>query len=224
MSCGFCDGLMDRHSHILPGLDDGVGEMPDTIRCLEFFEQLGLKDVYCTPHVMEDFPNPTDLIQQRFAELQQEYTGPIRLHLGAEYMLDSLFMQRLTNRDLLVGEDGYLMVETFASNPSLSFISMIEEAMNAGYRVVLAHPERYKHIPFEHFDPLLRAGMRMQINIPSLLGAYGPNVYNRAVSFLQEQRDYIIGFGSDCHSPESLARLYPRPIDKSLVPLLLSYR
>ncbi len=67
-----------------------------------------------TPHVIEDIPNKTAHLKERFAELQNEYKGTVRLHLAAEYMLDNLSVQRLEANDLLpLGEKGaHLLVET----------------------------------------------------------------------------------------------------------------
>ena len=230
LESGFCNGLTDRHSHLLPGLDDGVRTMPDALQCLDFFEQIGFAELYCTPHVMEDFPNTTEAIREKFDQLKAAYQGPIQLHLGAEYMLDHLFLERLRNRDLLVGDDGWLMVETFSSNPSSSFIPMIEEAMAAGYKVMIAHPERYHYFANADLEMLCRKGMRLQINIPSLLGAYGPKVYSRACDIIKMTKPSYGGslmdaqsdlcFGSDCHTPRTLSDLYNRPIDSSLLQLL----
>ena len=75
----------DHHSHILPGVDDGVKKMEVSLKVLERYEQLGIAEVWCTPHIMEDIPNTTAGLQARFAELCEAYQGPIKLHLAAEY-------------------------------------------------------------------------------------------------------------------------------------------
>ena len=85
----------DCHSHILPGVDDGVKTMEVALQVLQRYEQYGIAEVWCTPHVMEDIPNTTEQLKARFAELQDAYHGPVRLHLAAEYMMDELFEERL---------------------------------------------------------------------------------------------------------------------------------
>lgn len=68
---------------------------------LEEMERLGVRKVWLTPHIMEDIPNETVDLQQKFQELKQMYHGKIELALAAEYMMDNLFEERLEKDDLL---------------------------------------------------------------------------------------------------------------------------
>lgn len=83
-------GRTDWHSHILPGVDDGVQTVEEALQILAEYERLGIREVWLTPHIMEDIPNTTALLRERFIELQALYIGPIILHLAAENMLDNL--------------------------------------------------------------------------------------------------------------------------------------
>lgn len=82
-------GATDHHSHILPGVDDGVESMDEALRILATYEAAGVKELWFTPHIMEDIPNTPGKLLTRFAELQAAYTGNITLHLAAEYMIDN---------------------------------------------------------------------------------------------------------------------------------------
>ena len=86
---GILAGYTDHHSHILPGVDDGVESMDEALRILATYEAAGVKELWLTPHIMEDIPNTPDKLRARFAELQAAYTGSITLHLAAEYMIDN---------------------------------------------------------------------------------------------------------------------------------------
>src|SRR5574344_762136 len=88
---GLLSGFVDRHSHLLPGADDGVQTMEESLQILSLYEQLGISEVWLTPHIMEDMPNRTEDLKERFAELKATYQGKIILHLAAEHMLDTLF-------------------------------------------------------------------------------------------------------------------------------------
>jgi len=85
---GIFAGFTDWHSHILPGVDDGVQTMDEALDILVLYEKIGIKAVWFTPHIKEDVPNKTAHLKERFAELQAVYEGSVRLHLAAEYMLD----------------------------------------------------------------------------------------------------------------------------------------
>ena len=97
LSGGALKGMTDHHCHILFGVDDGLRTLEESLQVLEFMEKEGIVEVWCTSHVMEDTPNSTEELKARFEELQKAYSGSIRLHLAAEYMLDTVFEDRLQN-------------------------------------------------------------------------------------------------------------------------------
>ena len=73
-------------------------------------------------------------------ELTKLYTGPIRLHLAAEYMIDTVFEARLEVGDLLTMEDDTLLMETSTIAPPYDLKGSLREAMSKGYRPLFAHP------------------------------------------------------------------------------------
>ena len=92
---GILAGATDHHSHILPGVDDGVDTMDEALRILAAYETLGIKALWLTPHIMEDIPNSPQKLHKRFEELKATYNGCIQLHLAAEYMTDNLLCKLL---------------------------------------------------------------------------------------------------------------------------------
>ena len=127
--------ITDHHSHVLPGVDDGVRTLDESLKILERLAAEGVEALWLTPHVMEDVPNRTEDLRKRFAELQAAYDGPVRLHLAAEYMLDSLFTERLDGRDLLpIGERGdHLLVETSCFTPPMDMDGLLDRIRSSGY-------------------------------------------------------------------------------------------
>ena len=61
-------GYTDWHSHLLPGVDDGVKTIDTSLSILARYEELGVRRVWLTPHIMEDIPNTTESLRQRFDE------------------------------------------------------------------------------------------------------------------------------------------------------------
>lgn len=197
---GILQGMTDYHSHLLPGVDDGVQTAEESLEILRLYEQLGIREVWFTPHIMEDIPNTTAGLRERFAQFQKRYTGPIRLHLAAEYMLDNLLKERLAQQDLLpLGTEGnHLLVETSYFNPPMDLYDMMEKIKSAGFMPVLAHPERYVYMDKDDYRELNRRQIKFQLNLFSLYGEYGNNVQRKA-KWLQENHFYNYK-GTDTHN------------------------
>ena len=192
-------GATDNHSHILPGVDDGVSELETSLKILAAYEKLQIKEVWCTPHIMEDIPNTTEDLKARFAELKAAYQGPVQLNLAAEYMMDGLFLDRLEKDDLLThGHEGNaLLVETSYYTPPMDLYDILDSIKRKGYYPILAHPERYLYMKISDYAPLKKKGLRFQLNVASLSGAYGGDAVKKAHYLLKEGAyNYI---GSDIH-------------------------
>ena len=202
IEAGFFRGFTDWHSHILPGVDDGVRTMQEALAILSRYEELGVKSVWLTPHIMEDIPNETVFLRERFAELRQSYSGTVELHLAAENMLDALFEERLAKNDLLpLGEKGdHLLVETSYFNPPMDLFGMLEKIRARGYYPVLAHPERYIYMTDREYCNLKACGVKFQLNVSALAGMYGSTVRSKAETLLINTMYDLEG--SDAHSFE----------------------
>ena len=207
---GFFRGFTDCHSHLLPGVDDGVKTLEESLAILEEMERLGVRKVWLTPHIMEDIPNETvDLqqksnktvtLQQKILSLKQKYQGKVELALAAEYMLDNLFEERLEKDDLLPFEEGkhYLLVETSYFNPPMGLLSILQRIQKKGYHPLLAHPERYEYMQMMDYKTLKKNQISFQLNIPSLVGMYGKHIEKKAKILLKAGM-YDLG-GNDVHS------------------------
>lgn len=197
---GILKGMTDCHSHLLPGVDDGVGTLDESLRILDMMEKHGVRKVWLTPHIMEDIPNETVTLQEKFQELKRSYNGTLELALAAEYMMDNLFEERLEKDDLLPLEEGkrYLLVETSYFNPPMRLLSMLKHIQEKGYHPLLAHPERYEYMKMADYKALQQVGVAFQLNIPSLAGMYGRHVQKKAEA-LQKAGMYTLR-GNDTHS------------------------
>ena len=221
---GVLQHFTDWHCHILPGVDDGVQTPDESLAILRRYEQAGVREVWFTPHIMEDFPNTNARLTQRFGELRAAYKGPLRLHLAAEYMLDNLFMQRLEARELLpIGPSGnHLLVETSYFRPPMRLHEMLRAIRSAGYMPVLAHPERYAYMCHDDYVRLKEEPILFQLNLSSLVGMYGKHVQSKAAKFLQQGWYGLCG--TDIHRIGMMERLWKSPISKKLIPLVENLR
>lgn len=205
---GALKGMTDRHCHVLFGVDDGIRTLEDSLAVLAYDEEVGISEVWCTPHIMEDVPNTTEALRERFEQLQQAYSGPIRLHLAAEYMLDTLFEERFNAGDLLTMEDNTVLVETSTWNPPSDMTGTLRRIQKAGYRPLLAHPERYRYLNDAGYERFHKMGIHFQLNAGSLVGYYGETAMHKAHDLLA--KGWYSEIGSDCHRLKSLQEQYTR--------------
>lgn len=203
---GLLQGAVDQHSHILYGLDDGVKTQEDSLAILRYLEEQGVSEVWFTPHVMEDVPNTTEAIRTRFEELKAVYDGGLSLHLAAEYMMDTLFEERLTRKDLLFHGEDTVLVETSAIAPPINLWEILESMRKAGYRPLVAHPERYRYMDKADYKRLHEMGCLLQLNLPSIVGFYGEAVQKRALDLLD--KGWYCMVGSDCHRFRAIRAQY----------------
>lgn len=196
---GIFSGLTDWHSHILPGVDDGIQTIEDSLEVLDAYQKLGIKRVWLTPHIMEDYPNETAMLKDKFAELSERWNGTMEIKLAAENMLDSLYEDRLAKDDFLpIGDSGtHLLVETSYYTPPYGMDDMLDKTRRAGYFPVLAHPERYRYMEENDYKRLKDDGVLFQMNYISLVGGYGETARKKAEWLLS--KGMIDVLGSDVH-------------------------
>lgn len=208
LQSGIFNGWTDRHSHILPGVDDGIQSIKDSLAILTMYEQMGVKKVWLTPHIMEDCPNTPEKLKVRFEELESAYQGKIELSLSAENMMDELFVKRLEQGILMPYGDNQdeLLIETSYVQPPMGMEGILRDIRKAGYTPVLAHPERYLYMDAEKYENIKEMGVKFQLNVTSLIGAYGKQVKERAEYLLNE--GYYNYSGSDAHSYHAIQRAF----------------
>ena len=196
---GILNNFTDWHSHILPGVDDGIPTLDEALQILSQYEQAGIREVWLTPHIMDDIPNATATLREHYAQLKDSYRGHIILHLAAEYMLDNLLEQRLTHDDLLpIGTQGrHLLVETSYFNPPYGLHDILQHIKSKGYTPILAHPERYVYMDHADYQHLHQHDIAFQLNLPSIVGAYGNDAKRKAQWLLKNM--YYQFTGTDTH-------------------------
>lgn len=211
------EGFRDCHCHLLPGVDDGVQETDEMMQILEEWESCDVKEVWITPHIMDDIPNEPEALRNKFKEVEASYSGNIILHLAAEHMMDGLFLRRLEQNDVMpIGRNrDRLLVETSYYTPPMNMAEVIEQVKRKGFEPILAHPERYQYMDKEDYRRWKRCGVLLQLNVPSLVGAYGLEVQRKAEWLLKEDMyDYC---GTDTHSVRQMEIFLNSEISKKVV-------
>lgn len=194
----------DMHSHFIPGVDDGAATMEDSIALIKGMHSLGYRKLITTPHIYWDlYKNNSAILLERLewvrAELMRQEID-IALDVAAEYFCDEHFEELIEKRDILsFGDQKYVLLEISFMDENVNLPRALFNLRLAGYRPVLAHPERYEywHGKFSQYEKYFDQEIIFQLNINSLTGQYGPGV--RRISERLIDKGMIQFLGSDCH-------------------------
>ncbi len=197
---------VDIHSHLIPGIDDGVNSLEDSLEIIRFFERAGYKKIITTPHIKSlKYPNqPADirngLLSLQEAVKQEEIN--ISIEAAAEYYIDETFLSLIVSKDeVLTFGDNYLLMETSFYSKPVNMEEIIFESKAAGYQPVLAHPERYQYLEndLSWLKSIKEYGILFQVTLTSLEGYYGHAPKELAQKLINERMvDFL---GSDIHRP-----------------------
>lgn len=207
-----CFWQTDLHSHLIPGVDDGVETIDQAMDCLRGLAERGIQKVITTPHInKEQYPNNETVLTEACEKLREQADKEqlsIQIEVAAEYMLDTFFLDHLDKTDLLTfGPERYLLIETGWLAPPLLLDEMLFRIQTNGYIPVLAHPERYSYYATdpEVLGKFKELGCLFQLNWMSLVGRYGPQPRRQAQFLLKN--GWIDFIGSDLHRPDDLPTL-----------------
>lgn len=197
------ENFVDIHSHLLPGIDDGSKSMEDTENFMAQMSAMGIKHFNTTPHIFTNVWDNTEAgITEKLQVTKAELNGKncfASFNAGAEYMIDSFFMKRLETETLLTLKDNYVLVEMSYLNPPMQLFDILFEIQLAGYKPILAHPERYLFYAnkLKEYERLKKSGCLFQLNLLSTVNYYGTGITKTADYLLKnEMIDFV---GTDIH-------------------------
>jgi protein-tyrosine phosphatase len=191
------------HSHLIPAIDDGVQTPQEACEVIERLLELGYTKLVTTPHIMSDyFSNTTESVRaafDQFVPMIREKKYDFTFECAAEYYLDDYTMQAVARKEpLLTFGDNYFLFETNMLSEPLQLKEFLFSATLQGYRPVLAHPERYQYMTLAKAEDLRDRGVKLQINLLSLIGIYGPPIQRMAEKLIHQGMVDLVG--SDCHN------------------------
>jgi tyrosine-protein phosphatase YwqE len=211
----------DMHSHLLPGLDDGAETLAHSLDLLRELRTLGFGKLVMTPHIMGDFyKNTPEGIRSALAQLRaaaaEAGLADVQLECAAEYYLDEWLGRKLADGTELLtfgGERRFLLIETSYLNEPLNLNGTLFDLQAAGYRPVLAHPERYVYFynRFAEIEKLRQEnGILLQLNLNSLAGYYSPAARHVAEKLIDGGLvDFV---GTDTHHLRHTAALATKTV------------
>jgi protein-tyrosine phosphatase len=163
--------VIDLHTHLLPGVDDGSPSIEVSVPVLERFATEGVEVVVCTPHLRASQASaaPRARNEELLASLTAAAPKGPRLELGWEIMLDQPGMN-LGAPGLSLGRSRAVLVEFPRTGPPLNGTAEIFRLRMSGIVPVLAHPERYWGCTVEQVREWKRCGAAIQMDAVMLLG------------------------------------------------------
>jgi len=195
--------MVDMHSHVLPGIDDGAQNPQESIVLIKKMMELGIKKIIATPHIMIDYyRNEPESINEALAVLKAELTAQnidINVSAAAEHYFDETFEKRINDRRVMTMGDNYVLFELSFINQPPNIIPVVQKMKDMGYKPILAHPERYGYMTIEQMQNIRSWGCDLQLNTISLTGYYGKQVQKKAEEMVDNE---IVDFiSSDMHHP-----------------------
>jgi protein-tyrosine phosphatase len=199
----------DMHSHLIPGIDDGVKTMSESLAMIKGLHELGYERIITTPHIrFEIYENTGISILEKCVELKKqvkENNISVQIECAAEYFIDEAFVKLMKEEELLtIGDNKYLLIEFSHFSPPLQMKTIIFDLQSMGYRVILAHPERYFyfHKYFDKYIDLIDRGVMLQLNLGSIVGFYDKSVAKVAEKLILSGLYTFIG--TDLHNERYL--------------------
>lgn len=207
--------MIDFHSHILPGIDDGSKSYEESKNLLLEAKDIGFSKIISTSHYAPDcFETPEYKREQMINELNSEENIP-EIILGSEIFLNYNIIDLLKEyKASTINKTNYILFELPLRDRFYNLKDILNRLKESDYKLILAHPERYsivqKDINFLY--ELRDMGIKFQSNYGSILGVYGFSAKSTMKKMLKNN---LVDFlGSDVHREKTIYPNVPKAIDK----------
>ena len=196
--------MIDIHAHVLPGVDDGVVDLEESLAMLKNYEQAGVRAVFATSHVApkRGYANTRERLEkalERVRHAAQEANIDVTLYLGAEIDNHPQLANVLQQAPSL--NDSRVVLLDFGMKQA-DIEEVCYELSLRDYTVIVAHPERYFYITMEAIRRLKKQGVLMQVSAPHLIKRGSKDAQKIARKMLKEG---LIDFvASDAHRAKGM--------------------
>ena len=196
--------MVDIHSHILPGIDDGPRSIDESLRMLQIAAEAGTTDIVATPHSNAEFPFRPELIQETLGPLRSAMKDRIRIHSGCDFHMSYDNIQDALSQPAkyTINNRCYLLVEFSEASILQKTKEIFGKLIGAGMIPVITHPERNALLQkrFQDLRQWVEDGCMVQVTGQSLLGVFGRSAKQYADLLLEKNLVHFIA--SDAHDCE----------------------
>ena len=197
--------MVDIHSHIIPGIDDGAKNMEITLEMIKNAEREGTREIIATPHYLLEYGEAT--IEEvkshvkKLNEILEDEKINVKVYSGQEvYFTEKIIEDYMSGNIGTLNDSRYMLIEFPMDKFEENIFDVLYELQVRNIVPIIAHPERYK--PFMKTPSLINdfinQGYLFQVNSGSIQGKFGENVRKTAEIFLTNNIYNFIG--SDAHN------------------------
>ncbi|PIC83071.1 tyrosine-protein phosphatase [Sporosarcina sp. P1] len=210
--------MIDIHSHLLFGVDDGPDTIEGTMRMVEEAASEGITQLVVTPHAYSPhYHVPVQEVESQvrmLGDIIQVAGIDLTLSVGQEVRLHEHIIENLLNKDILtLANSRYLLLELPTQHVPAYTIKIIQSLLEEGIVPIIAHPERNKGIAEkpERLERLVRHGALAQVTAGSVAGHFGKNVQKLSIQLIEA--NLIHAYGSDAHNTDNRPFLFNKGLE-----------
>lgn len=196
--------MIDIHTHVLPGLDDGSPGLDESLRMMRVAAAAGTTDLVATPHANPQYRFDPERVRRKLAELQNAAGPTPRLHYGCDFHLsfDNIQDALANPAKYTVNQRRYLLVEFSDLLIPKTTPEVFSRMIEAGITPIITHPERnfLLHRRLDEVAGWVSQGCLLQITAQSFLGRFGSEA--RSVCRELVKRGLVHFVASDAHDSE----------------------
>jgi protein-tyrosine phosphatase len=196
--------MIDIHSHVLPGLDDGARTLEQAVEMLRIAARGGTTDIVASPHANTEFQFDPALVTEKIAELQAAAGPGVRIHRGCDFHLffDNIQDALANPSRYTINGQSYLLVEFPDLLIARSTPEVFARLTAAGMIPIITHPERnfLLHTRIEQLSAWVDSGCLVQVTGQSFLGRFGAEARNVARQLMR--RGLVHFVASDAHDDQ----------------------
>lgn len=193
--------MIDIHSHILPGLDDGSKSLDESVEMLRQAAAAGTTDIVASPHASPDYAFDPLLVEQKIGQLRAAIGDTPRIHYGCDFhlTLENIDDALRSPGKYSINHRGYLLVEFSDFMIPKTTDQLFARMMSAGLRPIVTHPERNQLLQrrLPELEAWVAQGAHLQVTAQSLLGRFGKSARRCAHEWME--RGLVHFLASDAH-------------------------
>jgi len=196
--------VIDVHSHILPGLDDGSKSLEESVAMVRMAAESGTTDIVASPHANQNYKFDPRLVEQKISEVQAAAGDAPRIHYGCDFHLTMENIEDAVRapKKYSIDGHGYLLVEFSDFHIPKNADEIFARMMGAGLSPIVTHPERnqllQKRLP--ELQAWASQGVLMQVTALSFLGRFGRTAKRFCEELMSNGLVHVVA--SDAHDTQ----------------------